>query len=66
MLGDNLHPKNNLSQQLFADWLNPNTGRRSRSQSRALIEEYKNSDSLGTGLIEKIINVSDVKIEEDF
>jgi hypothetical protein len=69
MLGDNLNkPQQNLTFELFADWLNPVTGRRSRSQSRAFMEEYQDgsNSNFATGLIDKLINVSDVKVEQDF
>ena len=69
MLGDNLNPQKNLTQQLFADWLNPSTGRRSRSQSKAFMDEYQQAQhptSFGSGMIEKLINVSDVAVEESF
>lgn len=69
MLGDNLNPQKNLTQQLFADWLNPSTGRRSRTQSKAFIDEYQQGQhptSFGSGMIEKLIHVSDVAVEENF
>lgn len=69
MLGDNLNKKQqNFTFDLFADWLNPVTGRRSRSQSRAFMEEYQDGSNTNfeIGLIDKLVNVSDVKVEQDF
>lgn len=70
MFGDNLNPQtNNNPLSLFNDWLNPSAGRQSHSYSRAFDQQYHNAEntkSFGTGMIEKIINFSDVKVEEDF
>jgi hypothetical protein len=50
MLGDNLNnPQNNLTNQLFADWLNPSIGRGSRLKSKAFLEQYQ--ESIGSGLM---------------
>lgn len=69
MLGDyQSNPHNTLTYQLFADWLNPSTGRRSRSHSSALLEEYQSkrlegkSKNMGQGLIDKLMTIADVKV----
>jgi len=36
-MNNNYQSSNNVGMQLFGDWLNPSTGRRSRSKSQAIL-----------------------------
>ena len=74
MLGD-YQTRNNQSlfaHQLFADCLNPSTGRRSRSHSSAFVDEYQSRvttgqskpTKMGVNLMDQLFNAVSNKIEE--